>query len=86
MTHILIVEDEPRIAAFLEKGLRSHGFVTTTVLNGTEAVPLALQGHFDLMILDLGLPGKDGLVVLEEIRGQGAQFPVLILLSGAEKS
>jgi two-component system, OmpR family, response regulator QseB len=79
MTHILIVEDELRIAAFLEKGLQSNGFVTTTVQNGVEAVPLALEGQFDLMILDLTLPQKDGLVVLEEIRGQGAQIPVLIL-------
>ncbi|MBW4464022.1 MAG: response regulator transcription factor [Pegethrix bostrychoides GSE-TBD4-15B] len=79
MTHILIVEDEPRIVTFLEKGLQSNGFVTTTVLDGAAAVPMALEGIFDLMILDLGLPKKDGLKVLEEIRGQGAQLPVLIL-------
>ncbi len=79
MTHILIVEDEPRIITFLEKGLQSNGFVTTTVLDGAAAVPMALEGNFDLMILDLGLPKKDGLKVLEEIRGQGAQLPVLIL-------
>ncbi|MBW4465209.1 MAG: response regulator transcription factor [Pegethrix bostrychoides GSE-TBD4-15B] len=79
MTHILIVEDEPRIVTFLEKGLHSNGFVTTTVLDGAAAVPMALEGSFDLMILDLGLPDKDGLTVLEEIRGQGAQLPVLIL-------
>ena len=79
MTHILIVEDEPRIVTFLEKGLQSNGFVTTTVLDGAAAVPMALEGDFDLMILDLGLPKKDGLKVLEEIRGQGAQIPVLIL-------
>lgn len=79
MPHILIVEDEPRIVAFLEKGLQSSGFVTTTVLDGAEAVPMALDGSFDLIILDLGLPHKDGLSVLEEIRGQGIQVPVLIL-------
>lgn len=79
MTHILIVEDEPRIVTFLEKGLQSHGFVTTTVPDGISAVGMALDGDFDLMILDLGLPGKDGLTVLEEIRGQGVQIPVLIL-------
>lgn len=79
MTHILIVEDEPRIVTFLEKGLQSHGFVTTAVPDGITAVGMALDGNFDLMILDLGLPGKDGLTVLEEIRGQGVQMPVLIL-------
>lgn len=79
MPHILIVEDEPRIAAFLEKGLRSSGFVTTTISDGAQAVPMAIDGDFDLIVLDLGLPHKDGLMVLEEIRGQGAQVPVLIL-------
>jgi two-component system, OmpR family, response regulator QseB len=79
MPHILIVEDEPRIVAFLEKGLQSSGFVTTTVPDGGEAVPMAIEGNFDLIILDLGLPQKDGLTVLEEIRGQGIQVPVLIL-------
>lgn len=79
MPHILIVEDEPRIVAFLEKGLQSNGFVTTTALDGVDAVSMALEGNFDLMILDLNLPHKNGLMVLEEIRGQGAQLPVLIL-------
>jgi two-component system, OmpR family, response regulator QseB len=77
--HILIVEDEPRIIAFLEKGLQSSGFVTTTVQDGAQAVPMAIEGSFDLVILDLGLPHKSGLMVLEEIRGQGVQVPVLIL-------
>lgn len=79
MTHILIAEDEPRIAAFLEKGLQSNGFTTTTVQNGWDATVMALESNFDLMILDLGLPGKDGMLVLEELRGQGVQIPVIIL-------
>ena len=79
MAHILIAEDEPRIAAFLEKGLQSNGFTTTTVQNGLDATMMALEDSFDLMILDLGLPDKDGLLVLEELRGQGAQIPVIIL-------
>lgn len=79
MTQILIVEDEPRIAAFLEKGLQSNGFVSTVVPNGKDGVVMALEGEFDLIILDLSLPEKDGLTVLEEIRGQGIQIPVIIL-------
>lgn len=79
MAHILIAEDEPRIAAFLEKGLQSNGFSTTTVHNGWDATAMALESNFDLMILDLGLPGKDGMLVLEELRGQGMQIPVIIL-------
>lgn len=79
MSQILIVEDEPRISAFIEKGLQSNGFTTTVIHDGNTASNLALEGDFDLIILDLGLPGKDGLAVLEEMRGQGIQTPVIIL-------
>lgn len=79
MVHILIAEDEPRITTFLEKGLQSNGFTTTTVQNGCDALAIVLEETFDLMILDLGLPGKDGMFVLEELRGQGVQIPVIIL-------
>ncbi|BAT53977.1 two-component response regulator [Nostoc sp. NIES-3756] len=79
MNRILIAEDEPRIAAFIEKGLRSHGFITAVASDAHSATNMALSSGFDLMILDLGLPGKDGLDVLEEIRGQGENFPVIIL-------
>ncbi|QYO68187.1 response regulator transcription factor [Leptolyngbya sp. 7M] len=79
MSHILIVEDEPRISAFVEKGLQANGFTTTVIQDGDGAIGLALDGDFDLIILDLGLPDKDGLMVLEEMRGQGIQTPVIIL-------
>lgn len=79
MHRILIAEDEPRIAAFLEKGLRSHGFTTSTANDADEALLLAQGGEFDLLILDLGLPGKDGLQILEALRGQGESFPIIIL-------
>lgn len=79
MSHILIVEDEPRISSFIEKGLQSNGFTTTVIQDGNSAINLALDGDFDLIVLDLGLPGKDGLMVLEEMRGQGIQTPVIIL-------
>jgi len=79
MNRILIAEDEPRIAAFLEKGLRANGFTTTVVENGENAISLAQGEDFDLLILDLGLPGKDGWTVLEELRGQGERLPVIIL-------
>jgi two-component system, OmpR family, response regulator QseB len=79
MTTILIVEDEDRIASFLEKGLQSGGFTPTVVSTGRAAIAMALGGEFDMIVLDLGLPDKDGLTVLEEIRGQGVQTPVIIL-------
>jgi two-component system response regulator QseB len=79
LNRILIVEDEARITAFLEKGLRANGFTTTVVQGAEEATLMALEADFDLMILDLGLPDKDGLVLLEELRGQGFQAPIVIL-------
>jgi len=75
----LIAEDEPRIAAFLEKGLRAAGFTTAVAKDGHEALFMAQSGDFDLLILDIGLPGKDGWTVLEELRGQGEQLPIIIL-------
>lgn len=79
MTHILIVEDEPRIVAFLEKGLQANGFTTTKATHSQDAIAVALDGNIDLMILDLGIPGKDGLKLLEDLRGQGFLAPVIIL-------
>ena len=79
MNRILIAEDEPRLAAFLEKGLRSNGFVTTTVGDGARAVMMADDGKFDLLVLDLGLPVKDGFTVLQELRAAGSRMPVIIL-------
>ena len=79
MYRILIVEDESRIASFIEKGLKAHGFMTAIASNGEEGVARALGGEFDLLILDLGLPGKNGFQVIEELRGQGESTPIIIL-------
>ncbi|MBE9166440.1 response regulator transcription factor [Pleurocapsales cyanobacterium LEGE 06147] len=79
MNRILIAEDEPRIASFLEKGLRAHGFTTAIATNAVEAMDMVFSDGFDLLLLDLGLPLKDGLTVLEELRGQGADLPIIIL-------
>ena len=79
MERILIVEDEPRLASFLEKGLRASGFTTTVVADGAAAALMAGDDDFELVILDLGLPGMDGLEVLRELRGRGQRLPVIIL-------
>ena len=79
MSRILIAEDESRLASFLEKGLRSSGFVTTVVSDGIAAESLARDADFDLMILDLSLPRKDGLDVLRDLREAGEQLPVIVL-------
>ena len=79
MSRILIAEDEGRIASFLEKGLRANGFSVDVVSDGEEALRLGRSGRFDLLILDLGLPGKHGFDVLRELRQEGRQLPVVIL-------
>lgn len=79
MSRLLIVEDEPGIAAFLEKGLQAEGFTTMVVDDGNKAARIAKDEAFDLMILDLGLPGMDGRDVLAEIRRRGEKMPVIIL-------
>jgi DNA-binding response OmpR family regulator len=79
MSRILIVEDEPGIASFLEKGLRAEGFTTMVMEDGVSASRIARDDAFDLMILDLGLPGMDGREVLTEIRRRGERMPVIIL-------
>jgi DNA-binding response OmpR family regulator len=79
MSRILIAEDEPRIAAFLSKGLRANGHTPTVAEDGVEALVRARSGEFDLLLLDLGLPRKDGLTVLRELRRGGDRTPVIIL-------
>jgi DNA-binding response OmpR family regulator len=79
VTRILIAEDEERIVSFLEKGLRSSGYVTTAVFSGPDALAYARDDDFDLLILDLGLPGLDGQEVLRQLRERGERLPVVIL-------
>ena len=73
---ILIAEDEEQIASFLEKGLRAAGYATTIADDGPSALVRALSGEFDLLILDIGLPLKDGFAVLSEIRERDRDLPV----------
>ena len=79
MNRILIVEDEPRIASFVEKGLRANGFTTSVTGSGNEGLFLAQTGEFDLLILDIGLPDRDGFDVLRELRARNKAIPVIIL-------
>jgi len=79
VTRILIAEDEVHIASFLEKGLTANGFATSTAADGVSASALARDADYDLMILDLGLPGRDGIDVLADMRRRGERMPVIVL-------
>jgi DNA-binding response OmpR family regulator len=79
MNKILIAEDEVRLAAFIEKGLRKNGFLTAVASDGLEALQMAENEEFQLLLLDLGLPLKDGWWVLKELRSQGKSLPIIIL-------
>ncbi|MES3013945.1 MAG: heavy metal response regulator transcription factor [Pseudomonadota bacterium] len=75
---ILIVEDEPKTAAYVSKGLTEHAYVVDIADNGIEGLHLATSGDYDLILLDVMLPGADGWSVLENLRRQ-RQTPVLFL-------
>lgn len=79
MARILIVEDEERIASFVSKGLRAEGHQCTVSIDGPTGLDHALSNDFDLMILDIGLPGLDGFDVLDQLRAQGSRIPVIVL-------
>jgi two-component system copper resistance phosphate regulon response regulator CusR len=79
MNRILIAEDEPRIASFLDKGLRANGFSVTVVDDGEDALHMADSDDFDLLILDVGLPAMDGFAVLRELRRRGRRMPIVML-------
>jgi DNA-binding response OmpR family regulator len=79
VARILIVEDEERIASFVAKGLTADGHRTTAVGDGRVGLDHALSGDFDLMVLDIGLPGLDGFEVLDQLRSQGSRLPVIVL-------
>ena len=79
MSNILVIEDSERIASFIVKGLQSHGYQVTHTTNGEDALKLTGAAQFDLVILDIGLPGMDGFAVLEQLRGSGNEVPVIVL-------
>ncbi|MCD1146273.1 response regulator transcription factor [Kocuria sp. LUK] len=78
MASILIAEDEERISRFIQKGLRAAGYTTTVVEDGPTALDWASTGDFDLLVLDVGLPGMDGFTVLSVLRSMGFTLPVIM--------
>lgn len=79
MNTILIVEDEERISSFIAKGLNTAGIASTSVADGVTGLDFARTGNFDLVILDIGLPGMDGFSVLDALRVERPDLPVIVL-------
>jgi two-component system, OmpR family, response regulator len=76
---LLVVEDDPTIASFVSKGLEEAGFAVDVADEGTRGLQLALTEPYDAAVLDVMLPGRDGLSVIEELRRRRVNVPVLIL-------
>jgi two-component system copper resistance phosphate regulon response regulator CusR len=76
---ILIVEDEPKTGAYLRQGLSEAGYSCDLVPNGADGLHMAIHGQYDLVILDVMLPGLNGWQVLQSLRDRGLQMPVLFL-------
>lgn len=81
---LLIIEDDERLADALQRGLREHGHVVDTAGDGREGEALARGGGYDAIVLDLNLPGRDGLEVLRSVRAAGETVPILIATSRDE--
>ena len=81
---ILVIEDEPGIVDFLERGLRGYGFTVRSALDGVRGGEMALHEDVDLLVLDLMLPGRSGLDVLDEVRRARPMLPVILLTALGE--
>lgn len=84
MNRILIAEDETRLAAFIEKGLQKNGFLTSVAEDGEQVLQMAVTGDFAMLLLDLGLPVKDGIKVLQELRARGETLPIIIITARSD--
>lgn len=81
---VLIVEDEKKIASFVRKGLEAQGFVVEVSPQGNEGFALAISRPYDVAILDIMLPGKDGLSILRNLRERRIPLPVILLTARSE--
>jgi DNA-binding response OmpR family regulator len=85
VTRVLVVEDDPRISSFLDKGLRASGFAAVLAETAALAQHLCTTEEFDIIVLDMGLPGGDGLDVLRHLRALGRSVPVIVLTGLPER-
>jgi DNA-binding response OmpR family regulator len=82
--HILFVEDEAKIANFVQAGLKEQGFVVDYCDNGDEGYSRALDNEYDVIVLDIMVPGKDGLSILKNLRRKGQNVPIILLTARNE--
>jgi two-component system, OmpR family, copper resistance phosphate regulon response regulator CusR len=85
VSRILVVEDDERVRTFLERGLGALGYAVRVADTPDEAFAIAASGDVDLMLLDLGLKGRDGFPVLERLRTAGSTLPVIVLTGSRER-
>ena len=86
MSRILVVEDERAIAFALDADLRSEGYAVTVATAGDQGLELARAEPFDLVLLDVMLPGKDGFEVCRELRRGGFRAPIIMLTAKAQEA
>ena len=77
--YILVVEDDKKVARFLQKGLQEEGYTVNVAHNGEEGMMMAIVNHYELIILDVMLPRKNGMECLRDLRARGISVPILIL-------
>ncbi|WP_426561552.1 response regulator transcription factor [Angustibacter sp. McL0619] len=76
---LLVVDDEPAMASVLSRGLAENGYAVDVAADGTQALWLATENDYDVVVLDIGLPDLDGLEVLARLRASGRRVPILLL-------
>lgn len=82
--NVLFVEDEPKIASFVQVGLKEQGFVVDYCDHGDRAYEKAIENEYDVILLDIMMPGKDGLFILKHLRQMGRNTPVILLTARNE--
>ena len=82
--NVLFVEDEPKIASFVQVGLKEQGFVVDYCDHGDRAYEKAVENEYDVILLDIMMPGKDGLFILKHLRKMGRNTPVILLTARNE--
>lgn len=82
--HVLVVEDDAKTAAFVTKALRAEGYAVTACRDGDSGLDALVEGEFDAVVLDIMLPGRDGLSVVRQARTKGKTTPVLLLSARGE--